>query len=137
MTKEVRIARHATVTFGLPGETDETMTETIKFVLELDPETVQFSIAAPFPGTKFFKLAEQNHWLRTMDWSKYDGHSNSVLDMDSVKAADIEAAYREANGVWAVHRRRRGDNPWQRNIAEVIKHPFRAIKFLKYYLKYR
>ena len=136
LTKDAGIARHATVTFGLPGDTKKTLNETIKFVLELDPETVQFSIAAPFPGTKFFKLAEEKGWFRTKDFSRFDGHSYSVLDLDEVKAWDIENAYREANGAWAVHRRRRGDNPAGRNIKEFLKHPFRAIKFLIYYLKY-
>lgn len=137
LTKQVGILRHATVTFGLPGETKETLQETIRFILELNPDTVQFSIAVPFPGTRFFKMAEERGWLKTKDWSKFDGHSFSVLDMEGVKAEDIAYAYTSANAVWAVHRRRRGDNPWWRNLFEFARHPLRAIRFLRYYLKYR
>jgi len=136
LTKEAGISRHATVSFGLPGETKETMKETIRFILELDPETVQFSVAIPFPGTKFFEVAKERGWLKTEDFSRFDGHSSSVLDLEEIKAGDIEAAYREANGVWAIHRRRRGDNSWWRNLKQFIAHPFRAVKFLRYYLRY-
>ncbi len=36
---------------GLPGETEATMDDTIRFACELDPLVANFSIATPFPGT--------------------------------------------------------------------------------------
>ena len=36
---------------GLPGETEATMDETIRFACELDPLVANFSMATPFPGT--------------------------------------------------------------------------------------
>lgn len=136
LTKENGIRTHATVAFGLPGETNETMRETIKFILEINPDTVQFSMATPFPGTKFFELAKEKGWLRNADWPEFDGHTSAVLNLDDVKAEEIENAYKEAQAVWAIHRRRRGDNPWWVNLKELVRHPLKAIKFLRYYKKY-
>ena len=49
-----RIDVHGCFVFGLPGETMETIEETIRFALALDLHTVQFSGAVPFPGTRVF-----------------------------------------------------------------------------------
>lgn len=44
---------------GLPGETKETMQKTIDFAKEVDPHIANFSIAIPFPGTKFYDMIEK------------------------------------------------------------------------------
>ncbi|MDD5155015.1 MAG: radical SAM protein, partial [Candidatus Omnitrophica bacterium] len=50
-TQKLGIKTHLTFTFGLPGETKQTIAKTIKYVEKLDPFSVQFSITTPFPGT--------------------------------------------------------------------------------------
>jgi hopanoid biosynthesis associated radical SAM protein HpnJ len=57
------ITIHGTFIFGLPGETRETIEETIRFACELDPHTVQASLAAPYPGTELYADAVRNGWL--------------------------------------------------------------------------
>ncbi|PJA01601.1 B12-binding domain-containing radical SAM protein [bacterium (Candidatus Gribaldobacteria) CG_4_10_14_0_2_um_filter_41_16] len=72
-TKQAGIKTHATIMFGLPGETEETIKETIKFVLELNPDYAQFPIAIPYPGTEFYKLVKDNGWLKSDNWADYTG----------------------------------------------------------------
>src|SRR6185312_7099337 len=48
---------------GLPGETKETIEETIRFAAEINPHTLQVSIAAPYPGTYLYRQALENGWL--------------------------------------------------------------------------
>src|ERR1700730_4298229 len=48
--KELGIIIHGTFILGLPGETRETLKETIQFACEIDPHTIQVSLAAPYPG---------------------------------------------------------------------------------------
>jgi len=48
---------------GLPGETRETIRETIEFAKRINPHTVQASLAAPYPGTFLYNQALQNGWL--------------------------------------------------------------------------
>lgn len=54
---------HGTFIVGLPGETKETIQETIKFAKEINPHTLQVSLAAPYPGTFLHKQATENGWL--------------------------------------------------------------------------
>lgn len=61
--KGLGIKIHGTFIMGLPGETRETIQETIRYALEIDPDTIQASIAAPYPGTELYRAAQENGWL--------------------------------------------------------------------------
>ena len=61
--KSLGIAIHGTFILGLPGETRETIRETIQFAREIDPHTIQVSLAAPYPGTALYDEARANGWL--------------------------------------------------------------------------
>jgi radical SAM superfamily enzyme YgiQ (UPF0313 family) len=54
---------HGTFIVGLPGETHETIKETIQFAKDVNPTTIQVSLAAAYPGTYLYNQAKQNGWL--------------------------------------------------------------------------
>jgi radical SAM superfamily enzyme YgiQ (UPF0313 family) len=58
---------HGTFILGLPGETEQTIEATINFAKEINPHTIQVSLAAPYPGTALYKLAMANGWLTESD----------------------------------------------------------------------
>jgi len=60
---ELGITIHGTFIVGLPGETAETLRETIRFAIETNPHTIQVSLAAPYPGTELYRQAVENGWL--------------------------------------------------------------------------
>jgi hopanoid biosynthesis associated radical SAM protein HpnJ len=60
---ELGIVVHGTFILGLPGETKETIEETLRFAKEVNPHTIQVSLAAPYPGTFLYKQAHANGWL--------------------------------------------------------------------------
>jgi hopanoid biosynthesis associated radical SAM protein HpnJ len=60
---ELGIKIHGTFILGLPGENAETIQETIRFATEINPHTVQVSLAAPYPGTFLYDQAVANGWL--------------------------------------------------------------------------
>jgi hopanoid biosynthesis associated radical SAM protein HpnJ len=60
---ELGIVIHGTFIIGLPGETKETIEETIRFACEVNPHTIQVSLAAPYPGTELYRQAVDNGWL--------------------------------------------------------------------------
>jgi hopanoid biosynthesis associated radical SAM protein HpnJ len=65
-TKDCRtlgITIHGTFILGLPGETLETIRETIEFAVDINPHTIQVSLAAPYPGTELYRQAVDNGWL--------------------------------------------------------------------------
>ena len=49
---------------GLPGETEETIKQTIQFAKKLPLDIALFHIAAPYPGTPFFFEVVENNWFR-------------------------------------------------------------------------
>jgi hopanoid biosynthesis associated radical SAM protein HpnJ len=61
--RDLGITVHGTFILGLPGETRETIEETIRFAREVNPHTLQVSIAAPYPGTELHRQAIENGWL--------------------------------------------------------------------------
>jgi hopanoid biosynthesis associated radical SAM protein HpnJ len=61
--RDLGITMHGTFILGLPGETAETIQETIKFAREINPHSLQVSVAAPYPGTELYRQAVENGWL--------------------------------------------------------------------------
>src|SRR5579872_778285 len=62
---ELGITVHGTFILGLPGESRETIEETINFAADINPHTIQVSLAAPYPGTELYRQAVENGWLDT------------------------------------------------------------------------
>jgi anaerobic magnesium-protoporphyrin IX monomethyl ester cyclase len=94
-TKKARIKTHATVMFGLPGETKETIKETIRFVLKLDPDYAQFPVAVPYPGTEFYNFVKEKGWLKSNDWGDFEG-GKAVVEYPNLNRQEIEKASKTA-----------------------------------------
>ncbi len=60
---DLGITIHGTFILGLPGESKETIEETIRFAAEINPHTIQVSLAAPYPGTYLHRQAVEEGWL--------------------------------------------------------------------------
>ncbi len=60
---DLGIVIHGTFIMGLPGETRETIERTIRFATEINPHTIQVSLAAPYPGPFLYRQAMQEGWL--------------------------------------------------------------------------
>jgi len=102
-TEQLGIKTHLTFTFGLPGETSESICKTIDFAIYLNPNSVQFSIATPFPGTEFYREIEKNGLLLTKEWSEYDGNNKSVICSDNLSKKELEQSIRVAYSRWHNH----------------------------------
>lgn len=83
------IAIHGTFIVGLPGETRETIQETIKFAKEINPHTIQVSLAAPYPGTSLYKQAIENGWLKEGDLVTDDGVQIAALNYSHLSSEEI------------------------------------------------
>ncbi|MBD3389031.1 MAG: radical SAM protein [Candidatus Altiarchaeales archaeon] len=95
LLKRIGIESHATYMFGLPGETRETMEKTLKFAFSLGTDTAQFSMAIPYPGTKFYEQAEREGWLKAGDWSDFTGQ-NPVIEYPNLSGAEIAETMHKA-----------------------------------------
>ncbi|MGH6994848.1 MAG: hopanoid biosynthesis associated radical SAM protein HpnJ [Stellaceae bacterium] len=78
---DVGVTIHGTFILGLPGETRETIEETIKFATEINPHTIQVSLAAPYPGTFLHKQAVENGWLDAAHADLIDDHGIQIAPL--------------------------------------------------------
>lgn len=65
--------------FGLPGETEKSICETIHFSKSLPLDYAYFYYATPFPGTELFTKAKQNNWLISENWDEYEHGRRALL----------------------------------------------------------
>ncbi|MGC8522705.1 MAG: hopanoid biosynthesis associated radical SAM protein HpnJ [Acidibrevibacterium sp.] len=79
--RELGITIHGTFILGLPGETKETIEETVRFALEVNPHTLQVSLAAPYPGTELYAQAVENGWLDTAHAELVDEHGIQIAPL--------------------------------------------------------
>ncbi|HEV3265977.1 MAG TPA: hopanoid biosynthesis associated radical SAM protein HpnJ [Acidimicrobiales bacterium] len=89
--RDLGITIHGTFIMGLPGETTETIQETIRFAKEINPKTLQVSIAAPYPGTALYRQAQEQGWLPTDDASLVDEHGvqSAVLSYPNLNRTEM------------------------------------------------
>ena len=78
---ELGITIHGTFILGLPGETQSTIEETIRFANEINPHTIQVSLAAPYPGTFLYNQAVQNGWLDADNAELVDEHGIQIAPL--------------------------------------------------------
>ncbi len=78
---ELGVKIHGTFILGLPGETKETIEETIRFATEINPHTIQVSLAAPYPGTFLYDQAVQNGWLDAANAELIDDHGIQIAPL--------------------------------------------------------
>jgi hopanoid biosynthesis associated radical SAM protein HpnJ len=78
---DLGIAIHGTFIMGLPGETKETIEETIRFAIEINPHTIQASLAAPYPGTALYRQALDKGWLDSANAELIDEHGVQIAPL--------------------------------------------------------
>jgi radical SAM superfamily enzyme YgiQ (UPF0313 family) len=86
------ITIHGTFILGLPGETRQTIEATIRFAQEIDPHTLQVSLAAPYPGTELYRQAQAGGWLEAQALVDGQGTQSSVLGYPHLPREEIFAA---------------------------------------------
>jgi hopanoid biosynthesis associated radical SAM protein HpnJ len=84
---------HGDFILGLPGETHETIRNTIKFAKELDVETIQVSVAHAYPGTELYDYAMKNGFM-TAETKMVDdgGHQLAQIEYPGLPAEEIMGA---------------------------------------------
>lgn len=101
--KNTGMLAHASFMAGLPGESPETLADTINFARELDIEH-GFHFLAPFPGTTVREqLAEYDLEILSDDWTRYDANT-AIVRTSRISPAQMETmisdAYRPMVDAW-------------------------------------
>jgi len=87
--KKLGITIHGAFIMGLPGETRETIKETIAYAIELDLSSIQVSLASPYPGTEFYALAKREGWISSDNFLDAEGHQQCVINYPSLSNQEI------------------------------------------------
>ena len=82
---------------GMPGETEETMEDTIRFACELDPLVANFSIATPFPGTDMYETVRAKGRILAESWDDFVFFEGKArFEMPGLPAELVEHKWQEA-----------------------------------------
>jgi len=98
LTRKVGIKTQAFFLLGLPGETHETVKKTIDFAKEIKPDSAQFAVVIPHPGTELYDVCLEKGWLRYESWEDFDCRK-ALIETENFSIKDVEKsrtkAYRE------------------------------------------
>jgi radical SAM superfamily enzyme YgiQ (UPF0313 family) len=83
---------HGDFILGLPGETRETIRQTINFAKELDVETIQVSVAHAYPGTELYDFAVKNGFYVPNQMVDEGGHQLAHLQYPDLPAEEVMEA---------------------------------------------
>jgi radical SAM superfamily enzyme YgiQ (UPF0313 family) len=90
--RKVGILVHGCFMVGNPGETKETMQQTLDYAKELNPDTVQFYPVMVYPGTEAYQWYKDQGYLTTEDyrqWLTCDGLHNCVIDLPGISSKEL------------------------------------------------
>ena len=94
-TKKIGLLVNGCFILGLPGDTKETIGETIEFAKELNPDTAQFYPLMVYPGTEAYEWAKRSGHLTTEDYSKWltkDGLHTTTVSRPDLSAEELVKA---------------------------------------------
>ena len=90
--KDTNIKTKGYFMIGMPGDTKETMQDTLDFADELKLDEVMFSITTPFPGTELWKTIDKDKIKSLSDAFYYSCDSDDIsifYNLSNVSDSDI------------------------------------------------
>ncbi len=111
---------HGSFILGMPGETRQSLRDTLDIIFSIGLTSCQVSVATPLPGTPFYAEAKEKGWLTTTDWSEYEGTSNPVMNYPECSTQDLIDALDEVA--------RRKVKMFLRNPVNVAKYLWKLLK---------
>lgn len=101
-SRQAGIANWGSFVIGLPGETEDTIRQTIALAKRLPLDIALFQVATPYPGTPLYAEARANGWLRVERWEDLGAPGRAALDYPHLSAAAIERWARRAAREWSL-----------------------------------
>ena len=81
---------------GLPGETKDTIRETLNLCKKINPDYVEFYPATPYPGTEFYDIAVKQNLIVNNNWDNYlCGGNEFVIEIPGVGKNELDGILRK------------------------------------------
>ncbi len=93
--KKAGLSIHGNWIIGLPGETRDTVADTVKLIKETKADAITVAVVTPFPGTEMYDWAKNNGYLITDDPNEYldeHGHQKSIVSYPGLSNQEIRQA---------------------------------------------
>jgi len=123
-TKKLGLLVNGCVILGLPGDTKQTIRDTVEFSKQLNPDTMQFYGPYAYPGTELWDWAKKNGMLVSEDYSKLltkNGEHLSNVRMSDMSVDEIFDACNQALREFYLRRA----YIWMK-LKQVLRHPDEA-----------
>ena len=95
LARKVGIRSIASCVIGMPEDTKESIKQTIDFVKKLNPNYALYSLATPYPGTRFYTDTFKKNLITIKDWSKYT-LLNPVLETIDCSSQELREFQKKA-----------------------------------------
>ena len=95
LARKVGIRTIASCVIGMPEDTKESMKKTIDFVKSLNPNYALYSLATPYPGTRFYNETFKKNLIQIKDWSKYT-LIDPVLETTDCSSKELRSIQKKA-----------------------------------------
>lgn len=79
---------------GVPGETRESLEQTIRYAPTLGLDYLQAYPMVPYPGTPLGDQARERGWVHATRWEQFDLGGPCILDRPGLPATEIDRAVR-------------------------------------------
>lgn len=99
LARRIGLETQASFILGLPGETKQSIINTIKFAKSLDANYAVFSILVPFPGTKAYEMAKNEEFnlkLSSCDWSNFGKQLGKSIELKNITGEELKIFQKKA-----------------------------------------
>jgi radical SAM superfamily enzyme YgiQ (UPF0313 family)/intein/homing endonuclease len=140
MAKKAGLWVHATAMVGYPWESKQNAQNTLNMAKDFFRrgliDSLQATIVIPYPGTPLFRECQENNWLKTFDWDRYD-MKESVMKTEMTNKEIMGMIQGIYSAFWnprfVLKRLREGLTNWER----FKYYAFMALKFASRKLDFR
>ena len=90
--KKAKLKIHGCFMAGNPGDTKETLENTLQFAMKHNFDTVQFFPLQVYPGTRAYDWAVENNYLKNTNYQDVitkDGNHNCLLETPELSSKDL------------------------------------------------
>ncbi len=92
MSHELGIFNHVSFVVGLRGDSWASIEQTSQFIRSAPVDSVQFSVAIPFPGTRYYDYVTEQGFFVTRDWDRFNGYDHVVMRTEEMSATEVMKA---------------------------------------------
>ena len=92
MAKKYDFITYGFFIIGLPGETQNTIKQTIEFAKRLPLDKAWFNVLVPYPGTEVFAMYSKNKSRNSIQWDNIDTNSGMIaegIEYEDLSGSDL------------------------------------------------